>query len=621
MAFALDVQLQPVAQLDALAQFTALLNAAEPRVRKRFAEAILLARQENDLAELERVAGLVETGQIDEALRAADAVAPALSTTLEAVYSSFGMSAAHVFRSQVDTTFDFNSLNTRAQRAMQANRAELIREFTQEQRGATTELLSNGFARGLAPIEQARELKRSIGLTTKQAQAVTNYRRLLSEGSAESLNRALRDKRFDRTVARSLASRGAARIPLTPTQIDAMVKRYSERSIAHRAETIALTETRRAAGAADVELWTQAVESGEIAAEDVVGVWHVRRDGRQRDSHDFMQGQERQLGETFTSGSGNALLYPGDPGAPGSETIRCRCVVAREVRESARADTSQRTAVPKIEQVTPPPAVPVTLAKYPRGTDSLATYRDRNGPFTPERQKLHESIIAKTMKGARKQKNPVFHMLGGGSGAGKSSLNKYGLGKLPKNIVKIDSDEIKNFLPEFQEMIAAGDERAAAWVHEESSYLAKEITRRSRDRRFNVLLDGTGDSDLQGLQGKITPFRNLGMKVKANYVTIPTEEAVSRAILRGQESGRVVPTTAIREIHRAVSRVFQDGVRNNLWDDVVLWDNNVPKNTPPRMLFEMHNGVQTIHDPVGYQSFLAKGNEIIETDAIATGGL
>ena len=38
-----------------------------------------------------------------------------------------------------------------------------------------------------------------------------------------------------------------------------------------------------------------------------------------------MGGQLRRRGVPFRSGNGNALRYPGDPQAPASDVIQCRC--------------------------------------------------------------------------------------------------------------------------------------------------------------------------------------------------------------------------------------------------------------------------------------------------------
>lgn len=320
----------PGGEINSLIRLTTLLDRAEPRVRRRFLDLIDAA---DDLDSLESVAVALERGDVAGALRITEDIGPGLSTALESAYSAAGISSAEVLRSQVPTLLEFNSLNARAQASLTSNRLRLIREFNRGQREATQEFLDDALRRGLAPIEQARELKRSIGLTRRQARSVTNFRRLLEEGSSEALTRQLRDRRFDGSI------RGAIRgdRALTRVQIDRMTERYRERMVQFRARTIARTESLRAIHEGDEELWNQAVEAGVVNAEDIKNVWHTARDERVRSSHRAMNGQVRGLGEPFTSGRGNQLRFPGDPLAPAADTINCRCVVAREVKRQARA--------------------------------------------------------------------------------------------------------------------------------------------------------------------------------------------------------------------------------------------------------------------------------------------
>ena len=52
---------------------------------------------------------------------------------------------------------------------------------------------------------------------------------------------------------------------------------------------------------------------------------------RTRGSHHPMNGQLRRHGVAFRSGDGYELLHPGDPNAPASETVNCRCRKTRRV--------------------------------------------------------------------------------------------------------------------------------------------------------------------------------------------------------------------------------------------------------------------------------------------------
>jgi hypothetical protein len=332
MAFPTITSLDSNGPLDELARFELLLSRATPTVRKRFLEAVVLGRRS---AKLEDLSILIAQGRTNEAIAIADHLGPSTATALEAAYTAAGLSAAEVLRSQVDTFFDFNSLNRRAVREMQDSRVRLVRELASDQRNMATFVLSDGFDRGLAPVDMARELRQSIGLTSQQSQWVANYRTQLRGTAAQrraALGRQLRDRRFDPTVRRSIAEG----FDLTDEQIERMVDRYRERWVAFRAQTIAETETLAAVGAGDEELWRQAIEAGEVDPADVVNTWHTRGDSHVRNTHDGMNGQEKGFGEPFVTDAQVLIRYPGDPGVPAKERVKCRCVVARGVREEAR---------------------------------------------------------------------------------------------------------------------------------------------------------------------------------------------------------------------------------------------------------------------------------------------
>lgn len=330
-----ETVIAPSQALDHANRFVALLERAEPRVRRRF---LRLVKDSTELQSLEALAGLLESGQVTEALAIADDIGPGLASTLDQVYLASGLNSAEVLRSQVDTLLDFNLANQRAVNSLQRTRLRLVREFTLDQRRASQVFLQDAFERGLAPIEQARTLKKSIGLTEKQAQIVTNYRRNLQNRDPRALARKLRDRRFDSTVQRAINTN----TPLSTEQIDRMVDRYQERWVQFRAQTITKTESLRAASEADEELWQQAIDDGVIPADALVNAWRTSLRANRRDSHIAMEGQKRPFGQPFLSGAGNALRFPGDPLAPASDTVNCNCVVARNLNQATVQEFSSQ---------------------------------------------------------------------------------------------------------------------------------------------------------------------------------------------------------------------------------------------------------------------------------------
>ena len=225
--------------------------------------------------------------------------------------------------------------------------------------------------------------------------------------------------------------------------------------------------------------------------------------------------------------------------------------------------------------------------------------------FTAERQALHDSIIRNAVDGIPRSEDPTFHMLGGGPAAGKTTMEERVVGDYKGKMVGVNADKIKEALPEYQKMLAEKDPKAAAFSHEESSYVAKRMQSAAFERQQDIVLDGTGDSSKESLLKKIEKARANGYTVKGYYATCPTDEAVRRAVLRGEQIGRKVPEGIIRNTHSSVSRVFPSAIDG--FDEVKLFDTTV-KDTA-RLIGEGGKGEFNVIDRAEYEMFLNKGLE------------
>lgn len=309
---------------DSQVRLESLFEIHESRIRRRFLEIVGIIR--NDMTEAE-IAELLAAGRVDITTSTFEGGASLLAGTVTAAQVGSGNDTAAFFRDDLDMLTDFDATNTRAVNIMRESRLRLIREFSADQRAATREALTDGIARGANPNEQARAVRGSIGLTQYQQRIVNNYRRQLQAGQLSSaLQRQLRDRRFDPTLERAL--RGGR--SLSDAQIERQVARYSERWVKFRAETIARTEALRAVHEGSEEMYAQAIEAGDLVADELVRQWHTASSGV-RDSHVAMRGQLRPFGEPFRSGDGNLLRHPGDIRAPASDTINCRCAVSTRI--------------------------------------------------------------------------------------------------------------------------------------------------------------------------------------------------------------------------------------------------------------------------------------------------
>lgn len=280
---------------------------------------------------------LVERGEINAALAAIDQHIAAFAGSITQVFVDSATAESVALLQQMMGTgaapvsISFDPTNPRAAALMRQERLEFIREFSEQQRIAVRNTLAAALQAGDGPRAMAADFRAAIGLTQAQMTTVDNYRRLLDQGSAEALQRSLRDRRFDSSIERAVSGDK----PLSAEQIDKQVGRYRQRMLAYRAENIARTEAGRALSLGRDEAMQQAIESGAINAQLVEQRWNTIMDGRERDSHAAMNGQIRPWGQPFVSGAGVRLRYPHDPNAPASEVVNCRCNKVFVIRKAA----------------------------------------------------------------------------------------------------------------------------------------------------------------------------------------------------------------------------------------------------------------------------------------------
>jgi len=320
---------RPGGATDPASRIEAVVARQDRRFREAFQQAVDVIR---DSMTLEALATLLEAGRFEEAVAALEVAAALLGNAYGAALTDAAQDAARFLSGALTVTVSFDGTNVRAVQAIQRNRLRLIREFTAEQRLVLRTALSRGIEQGLNPRDQARLFRDSVGLTARQERAVANFRRLLTTARADNLpsmqalDRNLRDGRFDRTILRSIRDG----VPLTDEQVDRMVSRYRERYVKYRSEVIGRTEALRSAHEGTEEMYQQAIDAGQVDPQKLQRTWITARDERVRGSHARLNGERRPLGEAWQADEGE-LKYPGDPDAPASETVQCRCVLTTRI--------------------------------------------------------------------------------------------------------------------------------------------------------------------------------------------------------------------------------------------------------------------------------------------------
>lgn len=243
---------------------------------------------------------------------------------------------------------------------------------------------------------------------------------------------------------------------------------------------------------------------------------------------------------------------------------------------------------------------------------TAAKHIDADGNWTPERQALHDKIIGKYLDGLPKQKTPELLFMGGGGGAGKSTVLKTGVVKKPKGSVTINADDIKDLFPETIAAKAKGDHRWAASAHEESSYMAKRLQAAAIERHVSITMDAVG-SNSDRVIAQLTNARAHGYKVTGAYVTIPPQAGVARAKKRYEdavakgEPGRKIPSGTVLEAHRGANDAFQR-VAGHL-DSATLVDNT----DKPIVVARYTAGKRIIVNQSLWDDFKTRGNTVKKT--------
>ena len=230
-----------------------LADRAQPAVRRAFMAAVADVRSVTTLARLEEMvrtgdlAGLqrVLAGEpLEAALRAR--LAPAVVRLAQ----DAGQKAVGALPASLRGVARFDLLNPKTVDFLRSYSFGLIRQIGATTREGIRRVVTDAFERGGHPRVQARQIRSMVGLTARQAAAVSGYRaQLLAQG-----------------VKQAVADRRA--------------QRYADRLVRRRALNIARTETIRAANVGQQALWDQMADEGLIERDRARKVWIVTPDDR-----------------------------------------------------------------------------------------------------------------------------------------------------------------------------------------------------------------------------------------------------------------------------------------------------------------------------------------------------
>ena len=152
--------------------------------------------------------------------------------------------------------------------------------MTEATKDAIRAIIERGFTEGLTPQQMGMEIRQIVGLTSRQAQAVLNFKGSLIANGVEG----------DLLTAR--------------------VEKYAAAQLRYRGTMIARTETLTASNAGQRETWLQAREKGLLPSSQKRG-WVLTPDGRLCTVLcEPMDGAEVGLDEPWTLSDGRSVMIP-----------------------------------------------------------------------------------------------------------------------------------------------------------------------------------------------------------------------------------------------------------------------------------------------------------------------
>lgn len=321
-------------------QLQSFLDSLEPAIQQAFLQDIAESKYRANIGALEAA---IVAGNIDAVLYAVGIRTGQWSNLAESLRATYRDGGAFAVATDVPARFGmtFDISNPRAQEWIRQHSSSLVTDINESQRQAIQKTISTGYAQGRNPRDIAldiagrksaqtgRRVGGVVGLHPQFANAAGNARTELNNLDANYFTRVRRDKRFDRTVKKAIDSGK----PIPQNMIDRIVAQYEDRLLQTRAENIARTEALTGMNASGNEAMSQVVEDGLATDDAITESWDATGDGRTRPTHTAAEHSGPiKHGEFFMVG-GYPMRYPGDSsmGAPGSETINCRCMVRRQI--------------------------------------------------------------------------------------------------------------------------------------------------------------------------------------------------------------------------------------------------------------------------------------------------
>lgn len=301
-------------------QLDAIIRELEPDLRQALLDAFDGIRNDIDMTALRNAVERGDVGAVEDILEGDESWFSPYALAATTIFLRYGAA----FAPTIETKLRFNAIN--AMPALQEIITQNVNRMTEETRQMARDMIVQGLGRR----ETAKRIRDSVGLTRPQAGFVQSMRERLESNDPTQLRailkgQTLRDKRYDRTIKKAIATGQ----PIPAGQIEAMTEAYMRKLIRKRAEDVAQAEAMQYAEASKFEAAKQV--DGEVSKE-----WmHSRIWLRARPDHVMMNG-EKVIGikNPFIMPDGTAMQHAHDPAGGAKHNASCRCRTRyRKVRD------------------------------------------------------------------------------------------------------------------------------------------------------------------------------------------------------------------------------------------------------------------------------------------------
>lgn len=186
-----------------------------------------------------------------------------------------------------------------------------IQRVTEETRQAVVDMVRRAFDRGIPPRQAADQIRDLIGLTSQQGVAVMNYRDRLERGVLTGLTPKQRHATFRYDPEMTTIDQQERLVNAVDRRgVEDLSRRYADRLLDDRAESIARTEIVDSVFQGQKEVWEQAIDEGLLERRQAQKQWVIDPGTACPEICEPMDGQTVGIDQQFTNGAGEKVDGP-----------------------------------------------------------------------------------------------------------------------------------------------------------------------------------------------------------------------------------------------------------------------------------------------------------------------